>query len=144
MASFVDRLLGREKREATTSLVVPTRSSVVGTPDEALTLTPVYRALSIIATPVSKMKLETYRFAGGVEQKIENPLFVNSPSLLLSRRELLAQTCNDLSLWGNAYWLKSFDTQGRINSVEILPAADVLVEQDPTTGVIRYVYNNKI
>jgi HK97 family phage portal protein len=135
-------MLGRVETRTEITPEIPPRSATAATPSQALTLTPVYRALSVIGTPVSKMRLDTYRFAGGVEQRIENPLFVNSPSLNDTRRELFSKTVNDLGLHGNVYWLKRFDTVGRVNSVDILPPAEVLVEQD-INGVITYGYNGK-
>ena len=131
---------GFEKRSV--EVVVPSRSATAATAKSALSLTPIQRAVDIIATPVSKMTLETYRYAGGIEQRIENPLFVNAPSLVNTRREHFFMTVVDLALDGNSYWLKSFDTLGRVNNVQILPASAVLVEQD-SFGVITYTYNRK-
>lgn len=143
MAGVTDRILKRfgfERRSV--EVVVPSRTANAATAKSALSLTPVYRAISIIATPISKMGLETYRYAGGLEAKIENPLFVNSPSLNTSRREHFFMTVTDLALHGNAYWLKQFDSMGRVNSVQLLPAASVIVDQD-AFGNITYGYNRK-
>jgi HK97 family phage portal protein len=143
MANIIERTLHRfgfEKRSV--EVVVPSRSATAATAKTALSLTPIQRGIDIIATPVSKMALETYRYAGGMEQRIENPLFVNSPSLVNTRREHFFMTVVDLALDGNSYWLKQFDTVGRVNSVQILPATSVLVEQD-SFGTITYTYNRK-
>lgn len=143
MANVFTRTLSRfgyEKRSV--DVVVPARSATAATAKTALSLTPVYRAIQIIATPISKMSVETYRYAGGMEEKIDNPLLVNSPSLANTRRELFFMTVTDLALQGNAYWLKQFDTSGRVNNVQILPAAGVMVEQD-SFGTITYGYNRK-
>lgn len=143
MANLFERTLSRfgfEKRSV--EVVVPARSATAATARTALSLTAIQRAIDIIATPISKMTLETYRYGGGIEQRVENPLFVNSPSLGTTRRELFFSTVVDLALDGNAYWLKQFDSVGRVNSVQILPAAAVLVEQD-TNGVVTYTYNRK-
>lgn len=140
MANLVTRVLSRygfEKRSV--DIVVPSRSATAATAKTALSLTPVQRAIDIIATPISKMSLDTYRYAGGIEQKIENPLFVNNPSLNTSRREFMYMTVVDLALDGNSYWLKQFDSMGRVNSVQILPASAVIVDQD-SFGNITYAY----
>lgn len=141
MASLVTRVLDRlgyDKREAANP-TPPSREVNNATPITALSLTPIYRAVQIIATPISKMTVETYRYAGGLEAKIENPLIVNSPSLINTRRELFFMTVADLALDGNAYWLKAFDTQGRVNNVDILPAGSVAIQKD-SFGAITYLY----
>ena len=143
MAGITDRFLKRfgfERRSV--EVVVPARTANAATAKSALSLTGVYRSVSIIATPISKMALETYRYAGGMEARIENPLFVNAPSLTNTRREHFFMSVADLALHGNSYWLKQFDTMGRVNSVQILPAAAVIVDQD-SFGNVTYGYNRK-
>lgn len=101
------------------------------TPDTALSLTAVYRAVQIIATPISKMNIKTFRYAGGMEEQIENPLFVNKPSLLESRRDLLFQTVTSLATTGEAFWLKTFNSNGTsINSIRLINSSAVTVRED--------------
>jgi HK97 family phage portal protein len=124
MASFFDRLLGRPERRAAQP-TIPTRHPAVVNPTTALSLTAVYRAVQIIGTPISKMSINTYRFATGIELKVENPVLVNNPSIEQNRRDFLFQTVADLALQGNAYWLKNFGSNGQVNNLTILPAAAV-------------------
>ena len=124
MATFLDRLLGRPERRAFQP-TIPTRFPAVVTPSTALSLTAVYRAIQIIATPISKMTIDTYRFATGVELKIENPVLVNNPSLEQNRRDFLFQTVSSLALEGNAYWFKNYGSNGQVNNLTILPAGAV-------------------
>ena len=124
MASFFDRLLGRPERRAVQP-TIPSRHPAVVNPTTALSLTAVYRAVQIIGTPISKMSINTYRFATGIELKVENPVLVNNPSIEQNRRDFLFQTVADLALQGNAYWLKNFGSNGQVNNLTILPAASV-------------------
>jgi HK97 family phage portal protein len=71
------------------------------------------------------MTINTYRFATGIELKVENPVLVNNPSIDQNRRDFLFQTVADLALQGNAYWLKQYSSSGQVNNLTILPAASV-------------------
>ena len=114
-------------------------------PTTALSLTAVYRAVQIIGTPISKMSINTYRFATGIELKVENPVLVNNPSIEQNRRDFLFQTVADLALQGNAYWLKNFGSNGQVNNLTILPAASVQPSwpkfRDGTTDYSTVVYD---
>ncbi len=105
MASLWQRLTNKAQTRAVQP-TIPSRSATAVTPESALTLTAVYRAIQIIATPISKMPINTYRFATGIELKVENPLLVNKPSLIDSRRDFIFQTVADLALQGGAVWFK--------------------------------------
>jgi HK97 family phage portal protein len=124
MASLLDRILGRPEKRAVQP-TIPTRSQALVTPNTALSLTAVYRAVQIIATPISKMTIDTYRFATGIELKVENPVLVNNPSIDQNRRDFLFQTVTDLALEGNSYWLKNYGSNGQVNNLTILPASAV-------------------
>ena len=124
MASLLSRLLRRPERRAVQP-TIPTRQAAIVTPSSALSLTAVYRAVQIIATPISKMTIDTYRFATGIELKVDNPVLVNNPSIDQNRRDFLFQTVADLALQGNSYWLKNYGSNGQVNNLTILPAASV-------------------
>lgn len=133
MANIFQRLLGIEdKPQEQRSILPPPRtvSGTVVTADTALSLSAVYRAIQIIATPISKMDIHTYRFAGGVENEIDNPLFINKPSLIDTRRDFLFQTVTSLASKGEAFWLKTLNANGTVNSVKIVPVESVQVRQD--------------
>jgi len=144
MASFFDRLLGRPERRAVQP-TIPTRHPAIVTPSTALSLTAVYRAVQIIGTPISKMTINTYRFATGIELKVENPVLVNNPSIEQNRRDFLFQTVASLALEGNAYWLKNYGSNGQVNNLTILPAAAVQPSwpkfSDGTTDYSYVVYD---
>jgi HK97 family phage portal protein len=125
MASILDRLLNRKPEVRASQPTIPTRQPSIVTPSSALSLTAVYRAIQIIGTPISKMTINTYRFATGIELKVENPVLVNNPSIDQNRRDFLFQTVADLALQGNSYWLKQYSSNGQVNNLTILPAASV-------------------
>ena len=84
------------------------------------------------------------RYAGGMTQVIENPLLVNKPSLNSSRREFLYMTVSDLALYGNAYWLKSYNNQGAVNSLDILAARYMTVTQTDLGAPKQFNYRGKM
>jgi HK97 family phage portal protein len=139
MASILDRLLGRKPEVRAAQPTIPTRQPSIVTPTSALSLTAVYRAIQIIGTPISKMTINTFRFATGVELKVENPVLINNPSLDQNRRDFLFQTVADLALQGNAYWFKNYGSNGQVNNLTILPAASVMPSYPKTIdGAIDY------
>lgn len=126
MVNLWQRITGTspvEKRA--TPPVVPTRANTIVTADTALTLTAIYRAVQIIATPISKMPIDTFRFATGIEVKIESPLLVNKPSLDDTRRNFLFETVVSLALTGNAFWVKQTGSNGQVVSLNLLPSESV-------------------
>ena len=145
MASILDRLLGRTPEVRASQPTIPARQPSLVTPSSALSLTAVFRAIQIIGTPISKMTINTYRFATGIELKVDNPVLVNNPSLDQNRRDFLFQTVADLALEGNAYWLKNYGSNGQVNNLTILPAASVQPSWpklvDGTTDYSTVVYD---
>ena len=134
MATLWQRLTGRAKIE-TREIAIPTRSSSAVSTTSALSLTSVYRCVQIIATPISKaLPLETFRYAGGLELKIENPVLVNNPSLQETRRDFIFATVSSLALEGNAFWYKTVDARGQVINLTLIPAQAVGVRLDGPTG----------
>jgi len=146
MASLWQRIFGAEIESRAAQPTVPTRTAAVVTADTALTLTAVYRAVQIIATPISKMPIDTYRYATGIELKIENPVLVNKPDINSNRRDFLFQTVTSLALEGNAFWFKNYGSNGQVNNLTLLPASAVSVgyknDQNIMDGV-QYSYMGK-
>jgi len=146
MATLWQRLTGQVEETRAVQPTIPSRAATYATPELALSLTAVYRAVQIIATPISKMNLRTFRYATGMEMQIENPIIVNKPSLLESRRDFLFQTVVALGLEGNAFWLKSFSTSGGVNNLTLLPGNAVSIQyvnsNDISQGV-EYFYEGR-
>lgn len=153
MANIFQRLLGlgdsqNEERATSSSILVPpTRTSyntntTVVNESSALSLSSVYRAIQILATPISKMDLGTVRYIAstGEEQKIANSLLVNSPSLRETRRDFMYQTVVSLATTGEAFWVKRVGTAGTVSALQIVPSKNVKINEDLRTGAITYSY----
>ena len=151
MATLWQRIINAPSEKRAAQPTIPTRAETSVTADTALTLTAVYRAVQIIATPISKMPIETYRYATGMDFRVENPVLVNKPDINSNRRNFLYETVTSLSLEGNAFWHKSFGSNGQVNNLTLLSASAVSVayvnDQDLSKGVyysyqgIRYGAN---
>ena len=120
MATLWQRLTGRGIEQRSITPTWPTRSDYAVSGNSALTLTAVYRSIQIIATPVSKMPMKSFRYATGIEVGIENPILVNKPDLSQTKRDFLFQTVVSLALDGNAFWLKSYDSKGQVSNLTML------------------------
>jgi HK97 family phage portal protein len=138
MANIFTRLLGRERETRSSTPIWPTRSDVGVGPNQALTLTAVYRSIQIIATPISKMPMQTFRFATGLEVPVENPILVNKPNYLDTKRDFLFQTVVSMALDGNAFWLKSYGSNGQVNNLTLIPPSAVTIRL--VNGVKHYDY----
>jgi len=146
MATLWQRLFSNPTEKRAAQPTIPTREAATVTADTAITLTAVYRAVQIIATPISKMPINTYRFATGVELKVENPVLINKPDINRNRRDFLYETVTSLALEGNAFWYKNYGSNGQVNNLTLLPASAVSVTYkdslDITKGVV-YDYLGK-
>jgi HK97 family phage portal protein len=138
MANIFTRLLGRERETRSSTPIWPTRSDVGVGPNQALTLTAVYRSIQIIATPISKMPMQTFRFATGLEVPVENPILVNKPNYLDTKRDFLFQTVVSMALDGNAFWLKSYGSNGQVNNLTLIPPSAVTIRL--VNGIKHYDY----
>lgn len=115
---------------------IPVRSDTYVSTQTALSLASVYRAIQIIATPISKaLPLETYRYGGGLEQKIENPVLVNNPSLSESRKDFIFSTVTSLAINGEAFWFKSYDSRGQVNDLTALDPTTITPRLDGINGM---------
>jgi len=130
MATLWQRILGRDIETRSVAPIFPTRSDWSVGENQALSLTAVYRSIQIIATPISKMPMQTFRYATGLEVPVENPVLVNKPNYSDSKRDFMFQTVASLALDGNAFWLKNYGSNGQINNLTLLPANSVTVRLD--------------
>jgi len=92
------------------------------------------------------MGINTYRFATGIELKIENPILINKPSLTDTRRDFIFQTVTSLALEGNAFWFKNKSRDGSVNNLTIVPASAVSIQYVDSNDIskgVRYYYAGK-
>jgi hypothetical protein len=130
MATLWQRITGRDIEHRAVTPVFPTRSDWSVGENQALSLTAVYRSIQIIATPIAKMPLVSFRYATGIEVPVENPVLVNKPNYLDTRRDFLFQTVVSMALDGNAFWLKQYGSNGQVNNLTLIPANAVTVRLD--------------
>jgi HK97 family phage portal protein len=137
MATLWQRLTGNvpiERRAAVPN--IPVRSDTYVSTQTALSLASVYRSIQIIATPISKaLPLETYRYGGGLEVKVENPVLVNNPSLSESRKDFIFSTVTSLAINGEAFWFKSYDSRGQVNDLTALDPTAITPRLDGLNGM---------
>jgi HK97 family phage portal protein len=137
MATLWQRLTGNvpiERRAAVPN--IPVRSDTYVSTQTALSLASVYRSIQIIATPISKaLPLETFRYGGGLEVKIENPVLVNNPSLSESRKDFIFSTVTSLAINGEAFWFKSYDSRGQVNDLTALDPTAITPRLDGINGM---------
>lgn len=127
-----------ERREDTTGgVAIPSRTdSVAVTSDEALTLSAVYRAVSIRAMALRQMSIDVER--GG--EVIATPAIIRTPDPLanLSLGPFIEQTAVSLNLAGNAYWRIRRDSAGSVNSLEVLNPHEVTIKTTSAGRVVGY------
>jgi HK97 family phage portal protein len=85
------------------------------------------------------MPLNTFRYATGIEVPIENPVLVNKPNFQDTRRNFLFETVVSLALDGNAFWLKSYGSNGAVNNLTLIPSNAVTIRSEPD-GKVYYDY----
>lgn len=104
--------------------------------DQALSISAVYRAVSIITSSVSQMPLGVFR--NGVE--IDTPTIIKQPNLDESARAFIKKTVWSLATSGNAYW-RLTGTYPNYQNVEVLDPASVTVRVED--GKVRYSVGGK-
>jgi hypothetical protein len=130
MATLWQRITGRDIETRSVTPTFPTRSDWSVGENQALSLTAVYRSIQIIATPISKMPMQSFRYATGIEVPVENPVLVNKPNYSDSKRDFIFQSVVSLALDGNAFWLKNYGPNGQINNLTLIPANAVTIRLD--------------
>lgn len=141
MASIWKRIFNQTENRSV-SQTIPPRSTTVATPETALSLTAVWRSVQILATSVSNLGWQTKRYATGMEMVVENPTFVNNPSLTSTRHSLFYATISEMALTGNAFWVKTYNAANTVTDVTLLPSSAVNVTlSDPNNVNSPKVYN---
>lgn len=118
--------------------VIPPARSDIGavTPEMALGIGSVFRAVSIITTSVSQMPLSVER--GGI--KIDVPTLISQPDIQTSQRGFIYETVWSLATHGNAYW--------RLygNPVKVVRVLDpeIVTIQDSPNGPRYWIGTNEI
>lgn len=108
-----------------------TKSGVNVTPARALTVGAMWSSVDLLASIVSTLPVDVFRGAGANKSAVSpQPLFVASPSLVVSRRDWVYQAMQSMLLRGNAYGLVvERDSLQRPRAVEWLSPDVVTVGQ---------------
>lgn len=110
----------------------------------ALGITAAWRCVSLLADTVASMPLHAYRDSNGSPKKVPSSPLVDSPSLLLTRREWTFQWMTSLLVWGNAYGLvHARDRLGYPTVIEWLDPASVDVTAESSLRAPRYAIGGK-
>lgn len=137
----------REEPEAPAGVMPPTRSSANRrvTGKRAMTLSTVYRGISIHATAVCQLTMGVWR--NGEELARPHSLIVK-PSLSMSRSAFYEYTVTSLYLDGNAFWLKTLAGAGAARPGEVVDLTplnpnEVGMVADRERGIVKYNYRGK-
>lgn len=148
--SFLPRVaaaLGLAKRESVPSadtgmlpgIVPPSRTAAAGvSAADAVSLSTVYRAFSILATSAAQISYQVER--DGLKLPASQvPSLMKRPCLDLDNSEFIEQTVLSLAVTGNAYWLLN-EPAGGGSVVDVTPLNphEVRPAKDPKTGKITY------
>lgn len=129
--------------DASTATTAPSRngSPTKVSPQDALSLGMVFRAVQIIATAVSQMSLDAYR----QDQQLDSSAFpfIRQPDIEQSRPAFFELTTTSLACTGNAYWMVRRDNQGRVTNLTVLDPSRVEPKENNAGQVIGFSYGGK-
>ena len=136
MGTFTNFLLGRSADTPPplppqgSGVMPPSRSEVSVTADTALTLSAVYRAISILATAASQLTLDAWRSG----EPIERPAVLRKPDVNTHLSAFLEGTVTSLATSGNAYWRLTRNARGEVTNVTLLDPWQAFPNEDGTLG----------
>lgn len=121
------------------ALHIPFRSEIgaVGVND-ALSLSNIYRAISIHTISVKQLSYDAYR-GGVVLTPDQSPSWLKQPDINSTRSAFLEQTVVSLACKGNAYWLITRGDRG-VTNLEVLNPLDVLIQVNSKGKPVAYSY----
>lgn len=120
--------LARAENTPGEGITPPSRSSVrLVTPERALTIPTIYRAVQIHQTAVSQLSLNVER----AKPLDETPSIIRQPSLSMHRSAFLAVTVGAMALNGNAFWKVQRGPTGEVIDLDPLDPTQVTVITTP-------------
>ena len=118
--------------------VTPPARSQIGTrvtPDQALSMAAVYRAISVISTSISQLPIIAYRDGQPIESKL-----CERPDIERTAEQFLTEVVHSLALHGNAYLWKSENDAGQVINLTCLKPERVSVVQEDRGPIPRVLY----
>ena len=103
----------------------PPRPSVGSSPEDAMTIAAVYRAVAILSTLIRQMPFQVTRNGEAVDSRL-----ASRPDIQVSLQDFLEQTTKSLLLHGNAYWLASRGSDDEIVNLTVIREDAVTVIDD--------------
>lgn len=126
-------LVERDVNGMAAGVMPPARSDISYiTPETALNIGSVYRAVSIITSSVSQMRLGVYR--DGVE--IKAPALIRNPNPMDTVGGFIEETAWSLACYGNAYWRVYRGSNDMPLSLKVLDPNEVTVTEE--SGKLKY------
>lgn len=122
--------------------VLPPARDALGevTQSRALGIEAVFRAVQLISTGVSQLTVDAYRGGAQLDDRA-TATWLRQPNVDESLSAFLAQTVTSLALSGNAFWrVYRSQATGDVANLRVLPANQVTVALDPSTGHRTYTY----
>lgn len=123
----------------------PLRTTGGLTPETAIQIGAVYRAVQIVQTLLSSMALYVTRDGRRIPISSQNKnLIVAKPNINDTQSAVVEETVYSLALYGNAYWrLYRSDAASTVQNIEVLDPSLVYVWEDENTGRRKYNYGDK-
>lgn len=109
------------------------------TPETAMEIGTVFRAVDIISTSVSQLEVGVYR--NGIE--IPAPALIKQPDINQSPSAFYQETVISLALWGNAYW-RIYGEAGSVQSLAVLDPNTVNITLDKNGKKVYQVGNETL
>ncbi|MFC9846648.1 phage portal protein [Streptomyces sp. NPDC127595] len=117
----------------------PTFASHV-TPDSAMTISAVYRAVSLLSGHVSQLPVGVWR--GDTE--VPSPALVTKPDVNSTQTAFKQMTTVSLATSGNAYWRVYRESPtAKIQNLQVLNPHSMTIEQDLKSGKLTYRYHDE-
>ena len=125
------------ERPASAAVVPPPRSQAWAvSPDRALTLSSVYRAVAIIAAALSEMPIHVQRQNVPVESRL-----AERPDINMTRAQFMSTTGTSLALHGECFWWLTRNAQGQVINATVIGHDKVQVlPRDPDAVVLEPTY----
>lgn len=96
-------------------LYPPPRQPVGASPEDAMTIAAVYRAVAILSTLIRQMPFQVVRGGEAIESRL-----AKRPDVQLSLQDFLEQTTKSMLLWGNAFWLATRGADDEIVNLTVI------------------------
>jgi len=123
----------RDVNGMSAGVMPPARSDFSSiSPDVALNVGAVYRAVSIITTSVSQMPMAVYRD----NTLIKTPALVRQPNVNDTVTGFVEETVWSLATHGNAYWKVYRDGSGNVANLEVLDPTSITTLRE--NGRVKY------